>query len=452
MHGSRIKQALMLVFTAAALAPAFAQQKPESNSDLATLQALKDQIGAMKAEYEKRIKELESRVEELQVQMLRASPEPETQAVVAPAPTNVQVIPGALNPAIAAVGNFIGRADSSKVFNDEGNRIDNKLNLREAEVDMRVPVDPYADAVLITSLESTTPGRYSVDVEEGYVTIKKLPFMDQPPLGLKLKVGRFRPSFGKFNILHTHDLPQSFRPLVVEEFLGEEGFNQNGVSGNFFIPTPWDERSSLDFTLQALTGGDLAASPQTTNRMSYLGHLRWFRSFQDAHNLELGWSTYYHPAGNGNQEADLHDLDFMYRWKPIRQGEWKSFLVGGELMFARRAYPEADEPPEVRQALAGQPPGQGKPFGYTVFAQYQLDRRKYLGARWDRTDVLFDPAFQRRSLTPYFSYYFSEFLRFRLNYEHRWSDLSTEAGRNSVFAELNFVFGAHPPEPFWVNK
>ena len=94
----------------------------------------------------------------------------------------------------------------------------------------------------------------------------------------------------------------------------------------------------------------------------------------------------------------------------------------------------------------------GHPQGYSVFTQWQFDRRKYAGIRWDHTDTLLNRSLQRESITPYFSYYFSEFLRFRLNFEHRISDLTAENGRNSLFMELNWVFGAHPPEPFWVNK
>jgi hypothetical protein len=267
-----------------------------------------------------------------------------------------------------------------------------------------------------------------------------------------LKVGRFRPSFGSNNILHTHDLPQTFRPLPIQEFMGEEGFIQSGVSGNFFIPTPWDKQSSLEATLQALAGGDLAYSPDPRARTAYLGHLRWFRSFGNTHNLDLGWSSYFHPAGSGIRESDFHGIDFTYRWKPFRRGEWKSFVLSGELMFARQANPEAVEPADVAPGLAGRESEQGKPVGFTVFGQWQFNRRVYAGVRWDRTDVLYNPSLKRSSLTSYFSYYFSEFLRFRLNYEHRWSDVWTEDGRKSIFAELNFVFGSHPPEPFWVNK
>ncbi len=426
--------------------------KAAKEDSAAALQALKAQIEAMRTEYEKRLKDLQVQVEDLQAQMLKAGPETDAAATVQAAPATTQSIPGALNPAIGVVGNFVARADNQKIYSEDGSRIDNKFSLREAEFDFRVPIDPYADGVVILAVGADVPGRFSADLEEAYANIKKLPFLDKSPLGLKLKVGRFRPAFGKTNILHTHDLPTTFRPLPVQEFLGEEGFIQSGVSGNFFLPTSWDEKSSIDLTLQVLTGGDIAISPDQHSRNSYLGHLRWYRMFSQANQFELGWSSYYRPGSPYSHDVNFHGLDFSYRWIPSRQGDRKSFLLGGELMFAHRAYPEAAEPFDVARALEGTPPGTGKPLGFTLFSQWQLDRRKYAGVRWDYTDVLYNPAYQRKSITPYFSYYFSEFLRFRLNYEHRWSDLYTEDKRNSVYAELNFVFGAHPPEPYWVNK
>lgn len=414
------------------------------------IEALKAEIAAIRAEYENRIQELESRLEDLEKKMLRSAPETEIQPAV-PSAVSSQTRAGALNPAVSVIGNLVGRADSHKVLSEEGDRIDNKLLLREAEIDMRIAVDPYADGVLITSLESESPSEFSAGVEEGYVNIKKLPFLDRPPLGLKIKAGRFRPLFGTINILHTHDLPQTNRPLVIQEFLGPEGFVQHGISTNFFLPVPGEE-SSLDLTLEALTGGNIAVSPHPDSRFSYLGHLRYYSTLRDTHNLELGWSSYFHPKGNNVPEADIHAFNFMYRWKPVRQGEWKSFILGSELIFGRKSYPGAALSPEAAEALAGRQPGNGKPLGYYLFAQWQFDRRTYAGIRWDKTDVLFDPALKRHSITPFISYYFSEFLRFRLNYEYRWSDLFTEDGRNSVYGELNFVFGSHPPEPFWVNK
>jgi len=135
-------------------------------------------------------------------------------------------------------------------------------------------------------------------------------------------------------------------------------------------------------------------------------------------------------------------------------GEWHSYLLGAEYYFSRHSYANAEEPPEVQQAIALQDiqPASGKPTGFTLWNQWQFDRRIYAGLRYDHTDTLFNPGLVRESVTPYLSYYFSEFLRFRINYEHRWSDFATEDGRNSVYFELNWIFGSHPPEPFWVNK
>ncbi|TAJ96807.1 hypothetical protein EPO44_13030, partial [bacterium] len=168
------------------------------------IETLKRQLADMQQQMQKMVERIEQLEQEKSAQ---------AESPPQPAQSSVQSLPGALNPAISVIGNFVGRGDSKRVFNGDGDRISNKFNLREAEIDMRVPIDPYADGVLITSLESETPGKFSASVEEGYAVIKKLPFLDEPPLGLKLKVGRFRPAFGKFNILHTHDLPTTFRSL-----------------------------------------------------------------------------------------------------------------------------------------------------------------------------------------------------------------------------------------------
>jgi hypothetical protein len=413
--------------------PVMSQAQGTPNADI---QALRAQIEALKTEYQGRIASLEKQLEEVQAQLLRL---PEPEAAPAAAPTSAPVSPGILNPAISVAANFLGRADNQKVFLDNSpTRIDNTFNLREAEIDMRVPVDPFADAVLITSLESESPGVFDTSIEEGYVNIRKLPFMPSP-LGLKFQVGRFRPSFGKFNTLHTHDLPQSTRSLLTEEFLGEEGFISQGVSTDFYLPTPWSENESLNARLQVLTGGDVAISPESNHRMAYLGNLRWFKTIAGTHNTELGWSSYWHPGTSTTPIARMHSVDFMYRWKPFRQGEWKSYLFGGELMFS-----DPVESPSTGEAQ--------RPKGVSAFTQWQFDRRKYGGVRFDYTSTIADPALQRKSVTPYFSYYFSEFLRLRFNFERRWSEISTENHRNTFYTELNWIFGSHPPEPFWVNK
>ena len=256
-------------------------------------------------------------MEDLQIQMLRAGSDAGPPVVAASAPPQVSY--NSFNPAISVVANFLARADSRKVFVDGSSRVDNRFNLRETEIDLRVPVDPFADAVLTMSIESETPGEFEAGVEEGYINLKKLPFMTSP-LGLKFQVGRFRPAVGKFNLLHTHDLPTSLRSLPTEEFLGHAGFIQQGVSADFFLPSPWSENTSLNARIQALGGGGIGVSPVSRNTLAYVGNLRWFQTLGDAQTADVGWSSYWHPGNDEGPIARLHAVDFSYRWKPLRQG------------------------------------------------------------------------------------------------------------------------------------
>jgi hypothetical protein len=351
-----------------------------------------------------------------------------------------------MNPRLTVSGDFLWRTDDKRVYLGNNpvpaNRIDDTINMREVEMDLRASVDPFVDAVGVISVGSEIPGEFSVDVEEFYAVIKSLPlpFWETPPLGTKIKVGRFRTQFGLNNISHTHDLPQSDRPLVMEEFLGPDGMNSNGVSTTSFLPSPGD--TALELTLQVLQGAS-ANIAQDRNELCYLGNLNWFVPVSDEHSLNVSAIAFYGVNSHDEHHQDVvTSLDVLYKWKPLRQGEYNSFLLGGQLFYGRH---EFDDPVS----------GLGErthPFGYTVWAQYQLTANLYGGIRWDQTDVLTDDHAHRRKVSPYFTWYTSEFFRSRFTYEHTWSDIPAEAGLDSFFVELVVVFGAHPPEPFWVNK
>ncbi|MBI4161866.1 MAG: hypothetical protein HY509_05415, partial [Acidobacteria bacterium] len=130
---------------------------------------------------------------------------------------------------------------------------------------------------------------------------------------------------------------------------------------------------------------------------------------------------------------------------PLRRGEWKSLLVGGQLFAAEHEFPVDPADPSLGSERE-------EPFGYTLWTQYQLARNLYLGARWDRTDFLRDDSQEHERIQPYVSWYTSEFFRIRAGYERMWSDDPLEDGHDQFRLEFNAVFGAHPPEPFWVNK
>jgi hypothetical protein len=349
-----------------------------------------------------------------------------------------------LNPRITVIGDFLWRFDDRKVFvdNDPAEpRIDDTINMREVELDLRASIDPYVDGVAILSVESGFPGDFGVSVEEFYGVIKSLPlpFWETPPLGTKIKLGRFRTEFGLNNKSHTHDLPQSDRPLVIEEFLGFEGQVANGISTQSFLPSPGD--TALELTLQVLNGNSAPVAEQV-NRLSYLANLNWYLPLADDHSLNVAAIGFYgvgdHDLGHQSRVASL---DVLYKWKPARQGEYQSFLLGGQMFYGSHEFVDA--------LGAGQ---RTHPFGYFVFAQLQLSSRLYAGLRWDHTEVLTDHDTWRRKISPYLTWYTTEFFRVRFTYEHLFSELPDENRRDSFFVEVVLVFGAHPPEPFWVNK
>src|SRR5205085_12527088 len=123
-------------------------------------------------------------------------------------------------------------------------------------------------------------------VEESYAPSEALAlrFWGTPPLGRKIKVGRFRTAFGLNNISHTHDLPQSDRPLVIQEFLGAEGMVANGIGTSSFLPSPGD--TALELNLQVLQGGNSNVA-EDNNRLSYLANLNWFVPIGDEHSVNV---------------------------------------------------------------------------------------------------------------------------------------------------------------------
>jgi len=338
------------------------------------------------------------------------------------------------NPAITVFANLLARVDDERVYLDDDPaepRLDDRFHLREVELDFRAPIDPWADGVVIGAFESEVPGEFDASIEEAYVVLKRLPVADSAPAGLRIKAGRFRAEFGRFNYVHLHDLPQPSYPRSLGTFLGEEGLVQDGVSGQFYLPSPSDSQS-IEATVQLLNGGGLPlAEDLDGSHIAALGHLKWFQELGDASNLEVGLSGY-----SADSDHRLLGVDGTYKWKPLASGEWRSFLVGGELFAA-----SVDDP-----ALGDDPLG-----GY-VWSQVQLDRNVYAGLRIDRTEELADAELATTTVGAYLTYYTTEFLRFRLGVEHTESDVAERDGVDTLLLEINTVFGSHPVEPYWVNR
>ncbi|MBI5214657.1 MAG: hypothetical protein HY960_02785 [Ignavibacteriae bacterium] len=361
-----------------------------------------------------------------------------------------------LNPRTTAFINLAARYDNKSVLDYEGvAEISNRPYLRSLELDFRQAVDPYADAVAIIAIEDEAGTGYAVEPEEVYGVIKRLPLLESAPLGLKVKMGQFRAPFGVSNKIHMHDLPWTTRPLIVSKYLGtehgdffESGFNPVGVDFDFFLPNfLTDVTKEVNFSIVRGEEFGLPSDISTDKTLGYVGHLNISKDWDNEHLLNLGLSFY----GEGNflsnkgiTEADdksLLGIDFTYKWAPAENRESKSLVLGGEFM-------------QGSQLLTDSVKGitRNNPFGWYGYVQYQTSSWLYLGARYDWLE---EPTLEKpvtQSFAAYASYYTSEYFRLRLGYEQRWSDIEQVNALGSLLFEVNFVFGSHPTEPYWVNR
>ena len=393
-----------------------------------------DELDKLEERLDQRLRELESKIDAIS----RAS------------------APIVFNPRTTAFINFAARADDRTVYDSRGEtQIQNRPFLRTVELDLRAPVDPFAEAITIISLEDQAGKGFEIDAEEAYGLIKRLPILESAPLGMKVKVGKFRAPLGVNNKLHMHDLPWTTRPLVVTRYLGtehgeffESGFNPIGIDVDFFLPNPISA-STLEMNLDLLRAGDLGLSLGNSGRQpAYLGHLNWSRDWNNEHLLTLGLSGY---REDGVTPTRLYAADLTYKWSPVERRDRHSLVMGGEVFFGENTLRheidvDGDGIPDIVREM------NNKPFGWFAYGQYQLSWWVYLGARYEVVEEPTNDKLKTKALAGYMSYYTTEFLRFRLGVEHRMSDLPGPRDVTSGLLEINFVFGSHPTEPYWVSR
>jgi hypothetical protein len=321
---------------------------------------------------------------------------------------------------MAVIGNFVGAAGRNPVAPEPS------MQVREAEASFQAIVDPYARADFFTSF-----GESGVELEEGYVTFPALPG------GLLVKAGKMRASFGKVNTFHSHVLTWADRPLVTTNLLGgDDGLNDAGFSVARLVPNPW---FFLEATGQVYRGDSEGLFHASRRRdLAYVGHLRGYHDITENSNIDLGAS--YARGHNDSGVVDdldlgrfvtkLYGFDATFRWKPLQRAIYRSFVARSELAWSRRQ----------------QPDGLQSSFGYYVSGDYQLARRWFGGARYDRSDRAEAQALHDKGVSLLVTYWPSEFSQVRGQY--RRTMYAEGADANEFLFQLQFSIGAHGAHPF----
>jgi hypothetical protein len=361
----------------------------------------------------------------------------------------------AFNPRMVVAGDILGRlATNREKTVTDGVSPDDRFFVREMELDLRADIDPYAKGVAIISVSETDPGQYGVDIEEGYLTLDSL------PASFKLQLGRVRVPFGRMNALHTHDLPQSTRPYFIQDLFGEDGYNDNAAVLSWLAPIP------ITLTAAILGGENEKALMKNANRPAVLGRAEGFWQMTDTTFASLGvsyltgWTDVRGPIDRPKHsvdEAHYGCADLTIKWQPNKRMS---------LVFLTEAYRVFNHEHDVTTTTFDPITGltttststvRDRATGVFTFVQFQPLERWYFGGRFDWSD--YDSGVndnQQWAASGWVSFYTTEFLRFRVGFEHRErrlrGDTPHPSPNDTLFFEVTFVFGAHPAEPFWVNK
>jgi hypothetical protein len=350
-------------------------------------------------------------------------------------PANVRLIPD-----ISAVGDFVG--DFSKRSTQEDGK---RFSLREVEVALQAAVDPYfrGDVFLGFSDEE------GVAIEQMFLTTSALPF------GLQARVGRFIMPVGKQITTHRHDLHTIEYPHVIQLFTSAEGLKGTGVSLSKVLSPLGFYQELIVTTVEELgENEDLTPDAPANAKLSGLGYSARLRNYWDVSenaNIEISANAatglrpqpLAEPLASGADAVNVRQTliggDVTFRWKPLQQGLYKSFILQAELMQQR------NERPVVPELAVFAGPERDFTGGY-VFARWQLTRRTYLGGRFDHVDDPSAPGTALRAGSAMLQFYPSEFSKLIAQFER----VSPEGAPsfNRFLVQATFAIGPHKPHPF----
>ena len=357
-----------------------------------------------------------------------------------PQPANPRMLPD-----ISAIGDLVADLSPEGSTQEEANR----FGVRELEIAIGANVDPYFRADFILGVSD----HEGIAIEEAYATALAVPG------GLQARLGRFHMPFGKQNTTHRAELHTMEYPWVIQRLLGEHALKGTGawVSRIF---SPFGFFQELQVTAVELVAGhdeeELVTEEPITKDLGDLGfsaRLRNYWDLSESSNLELSASAlravrpqpYDFGAAPPVPEANaipvrqsMYGVDLTYRWRPLQQGLYRSFIAQAELIV--RDHPLR---PTLDPSYLG--PADSHSGGY-AFARWQLSRRWHVGARFDSLD---DPELLSgtlRAASGYLQWFPSEFSKVNFAFERLMPGDFERTNR--ILVQAVFAVGPHRPHPF----
>ncbi|MFZ5654978.1 MAG: TonB-dependent receptor [Pseudomonadota bacterium] len=437
-------------------------------ADEAAVARLRAELDALRADYETRIRALETQLarqeQELQAQQVETRELREREPAPA-APTAAN----AFNPELSLIlqGAYIDRAGGERPitgFMPAGEHAHGErgFTLEHTEVVASANVDPYSRAFVVMAVADE-----EVEVEEAWFQTLRLGH------GLTARGGRFRSGIGYQNEKHPHAWDFADNSLMYSALFGE-ALKQDGLQLRWLAPTELFLELGAELAKgQFFPGSDAGADKNGADAWAAFAHVGG--DVGVAHSWRAGVS--YLRASPREREAFLDDIndfealtafsgkskawlaDFIWKWAPDGNPRQRNFIFAAE-------YFDRDEDGDLTcqdDSAAGgacldltDRYDSAQSGGYAQ-AIYQFMPRWRTGVRYDRLDAGsvdlgangaffdtsdFDPS--RWSLMTDYSP--SEFSRFRLQFAR---DKSFEDDPdNQVILQYIMSIGAHGAHKF----
>jgi hypothetical protein len=338
----------------------------------------------------------------------------------------------ALNPEISVNADVFGYVNQDATGEDN-------FFAREFEISLISNLDPYSRAKIFVSRhfeggelapfpEEEEHHDEGFTVEEGYIEWVGL------PAGLSLKLGKFQQQFGQLNRWHSHALPFQSRSLPHLAFIGEESLGQTGASVHWLLPVGGGA-GTYEATVE-VTRSENETLFGESGRPSVLGHLNAFWVLSPSTDLDLGlsWLHGSYEDTVAVVDRELAGAEVAFTWRPPDRARYRGFTLRGGVMMLDGLVTDAS--PDVDRAL-----------GFWAGAETRLSETLLVGARADRTEDPLDPAEHAWLVSPTVTWWQSEYVRVRLEYDLLGrSAVSTNEGR--LVMQVTFAMGPHKHESY----
>ncbi len=404
------------------------------------IEALTRQLAEVQRQLDelKRLQELQRRQTELEELRRAAATAAVAEGTPEPLDTSTEFTSGTrmqpqLNPEISVTGDL---------FFLSGDHLKTELQPRHFELDLQAYLDPYTKFHVVFGYEGAhslwgfededhehedhaeEASHEGFSLEEGFVT-----WLQLGPTSLT--IGRKRQQFGVLNRWHLHALPQTDYPWVIGESFGPHGLSGTGISLEWLMPSLWADSNEL--VVEVMNGdNEVAFAGSDWKRPTVLANLKsyWDVSPNTYFQVDL---TGLHGVTDheGGLDHDFLALDMVYDWYPSGREHYRGFQVRGMLL---RSWLDLEDGSSLNT------------WGSYLYGQVKFAARWFAGLRWDWVEDQRQLGHEFWGLSPYLTFWQSEFVRLRGQYSYRDHNMYGSDQRFEL--QLTFAAGPHKHESY----